>query len=84
MNEGKFPAGKSQNSFIPYDVKRVRFAYIQRERRHLHLSFFIIYCNVLKNLSALYVKGLDAGEKSRFITQLEVEKQAKHTITRNL
>jgi inactivated superfamily I helicase len=22
MNEGKFPAGKSQNSFIPYDVKR--------------------------------------------------------------
>jgi inactivated superfamily I helicase len=27
MNEGKFPAGKSQNSFIPYDVKRELVAY---------------------------------------------------------
>jgi inactivated superfamily I helicase len=40
MNEGKFPAGKSQNSFIPYDVKRIGFAHIQRERRHLYLSFY--------------------------------------------
>jgi hypothetical protein len=29
-------------------------------------------------------EGLDAGEKSRFITQLEVEKQAKHTITHEI
>jgi inactivated superfamily I helicase len=36
MNEGN--AGKS-HSFIPYDVKRELFAHIQRERRHLYLSF---------------------------------------------
>jgi hypothetical protein len=86
MNEGKFPAGKSQNSFIPYDVKRELGCYIQRERRHLHLSF-LSFTATLKNIYLLYnteSEGLDAGEKSRFITQLEVEKQAKHTITRNL
>jgi hypothetical protein len=31
MNEGKFPAGKSQNSFIPYDVKRVCFTFKEKD-----------------------------------------------------
>jgi inactivated superfamily I helicase len=47
MNEGKFPAGKSQNSFIPYDVKRVRFAHSKRKTPFTPI-IFIIYCNVLK------------------------------------
>jgi ATP-dependent helicase/DNAse subunit B len=37
-----------------------------------------------KNIYLLYnteSEGLDGGEKSRFITQLEVEKQVNHTIT---
>jgi inactivated superfamily I helicase len=40
MNEGKFPAGKSQNSFIPYDVKRELGLPTFKEKDHLHLSFF--------------------------------------------
>jgi hypothetical protein len=85
MNEGKFPAGKSQNSFIPYDVKRIRFAYIQRERRHLHLSFYHLLQRAKTSICFITLKvKLDAGEKSRFITQLEVEKQAKHTITHEI
>jgi inactivated superfamily I helicase len=51
MNEGKFPAGKSQNSFIPYDVKRELFTF--RERRHLHLSFYHLLQRAKKHLSAL-------------------------------
>jgi hypothetical protein len=50
MNEGKFR--KISNSFIPYDVKR-ELGLPTFKERHLHLSFFIIYCNVLKHLSAL-------------------------------
>jgi hypothetical protein len=40
-----------------------------------------------KNIYLLYnteSEGLDAGEKSRFITQLEVEKQDKHILTHEI
>jgi ATP-dependent helicase/DNAse subunit B len=40
-----------------------------------------------KNIYLLYnteSEGLDAGEKSRFITQLEVEKQPKHTLSHEI
>lgn len=40
-----------------------------------------------KNIYLLYnteSEGLDGGEKSRFITQLEVEKQVNHTITNEI
>jgi inactivated superfamily I helicase len=53
MNEGKFPAGKSQNSFIPYDVKRELGLPTFKEKDAFTPIIFIIYCNVLKNLSAL-------------------------------
>jgi hypothetical protein len=77
-------AGKSQNSFIPYDVKRELFAHIQRERRHLYLSF-IIYCNVLKKhlLYNTESEGLDAGEKSG-LSPVRSRKQAKHTLTHEI
>jgi hypothetical protein len=53
MNEGKFPAGKSQNSFIPYDVKRELGLPTFKEKDAIYTYHFIIYCNVLKHLSAL-------------------------------
>jgi hypothetical protein len=40
-----------------------------------------------KNIYLLYnteSDGLDAGEKSRFITQLEVEKQPNHHLTHEI
>jgi inactivated superfamily I helicase len=52
MNEGKFPAGKSQNSFIPYDVKRELGLPTFKERRHLHLSFYHLLH--AKNIYLLY------------------------------
>jgi inactivated superfamily I helicase len=80
MNEGKFPAGKSQNSFIPYDVKReLGLPHSKRKTQFIPI-IFIIYCNVLKNIYLLYnteSEGLDAGEKVGH--PVGSRKQAKHT-----
>ena len=83
MNEGKFPAGKSQNSFIPYDVKRELGLPTFKEKDAIYTYHFYHLLQRAKNIYLLYnteSEGLDAGEKSRFITQLEVEKQPKHTL----
>ncbi|MBF4508214.1 PD-(D/E)XK nuclease family protein [Flavobacterium sp. JLP] len=84
MNEGKFPAGKSQNSFIPYDVKRELGLPTFKEKDAIYTYHFYHLLQRAKNIYLIYNTendGLDAGERSRFITQLEVEKQIKHTLT---
>lgn len=87
MNEGKFPAGKSQNSFIPYDVKRELGLPTFKEKDAIYTYHFYHLLQRAKNIYLLYnteSEGLDAGEKSRFITQLEVEKQGNHTLTHEI
>jgi len=84
VNEGKFPAGKSMNSFIPYDVKREYGLPTFKEKDAIYTYHFYHLMQRAKNVYLIYnsdSEGLDAGEKSRFITQLEVEKQPKHTLT---
>jgi ATP-dependent helicase/DNAse subunit B len=87
MNEGKFPAGKSQNSFIPYDVKRELGLPTFKEKDAIYTYHFYHLLQRAKNIYLLYnteSDGLDAGEKSRFITQLEVEKQNKHQLSHDI
>lgn len=87
MNEGKFPAGKSQNSFIPYDVKRELGLPTFKEKDAIYTYHFYHLLQRATNIYLLYnteSEGLDAGEKSRFITQLEVEKQKNHTLTHEI
>jgi hypothetical protein len=87
MNEGKFPAGKSQNSFIPYDVKRELGLPTFKEKDAIYTYHFYHLLQRAKNIYLLYnteSDGLDAGEKSRFITQLEVEKQPNHNLTHEI
>jgi hypothetical protein len=87
MNEGKFPAGKSQNSFIPYDVKRELGLPTFKEKDAIYTYHFYHLLQRAKNIYLLYnteSEGLDAGEKSRFITQLEVEKQANHILSHEI
>ena len=87
MNEGKFPAGKSQNSFIPYDVKRELGLPTFKEKDAIYTYHFYHLLQRAKNIYLLYnteSEGLDAGEKSRFITQLEVEKQNNHNLTHEI
>ena len=84
MNEGKFPAGKSQNSFIPYDVKKELGLPTFKEKDAIYTYHFYHLLQRAKNIYLIYNTendGLDAGERSRFITQLEVEKQIKHNLT---
>ena len=84
VNEGKFPSGKSMNSFIPYDVKREYGLPTYKEKDAIYSYHFYHLLQRAKNVYLLYnsdSEGLDAGEKSRFITQLEVEKQPKHNLT---
>lgn len=87
MNEGKFPAGKSQNSFIPYDVKRELGLPTYKEKDAIYTYHFYHLLQRAKNIFLLYnteSEGLDGGEKSRFITQLEVEKQPAHQLSHEI
>ena len=84
VNEGKFPAGKSSNSFIPYDVKKELGLPTFKEKDAIYTYHFYHLLQRAKNIYLLYnteSEGLNAGEKSRFITQLLVEKQPNHKIT---
>lgn len=87
VNEGKIPFGKSQNSFIPYDVKREFGLPTYRDRDAIYTYHFYRLLSRAKNIFLVYNTeddGLDGGEKSRFITQLKVEKQPNHTITEEI
>ncbi len=87
MNEGKLPAGKSQNSFIPYDVKKELGLPTFKEKDAIYTYHFYHLLQRAKNIYLLYnteSEGLDAGEKSRFITQLEVEKQPQHNLSHEI
>jgi hypothetical protein len=87
LNEGKFPAGKMVNSFIPYDVKRELGLPTFKEKDAIYTYHFYHLLQRAKNVYLLYnteSDGLDGGEKSRFITQLEVEKQPNHNLTHEI
>lgn len=87
VNEGKFPAGKSQNSFIPYDVKREFDLPTFKEKDAIYTYHFYHLLQRAKNVYLLYnteSDGIDAGEKSRFITQLEIEKHPNHQLTHEI
>lgn len=87
MNEGKFPLGKSHNSFIPLDVKREYGLPSYRERDAVYTYHFYRLLQRAKNVYLIYNTdndSYDGGEKSRFITQLEVEKQPNHQISHQM
>ncbi|RYD91097.1 MAG: PD-(D/E)XK nuclease family protein, partial [Sphingobacteriales bacterium] len=83
MNEGKLPTGKTQNSFIPYDVKRELGLPTYKEKDAIYSYHFYHLLLRAKNVYLLHnteSEGLDAGERSRFLTQLEIEKQPAHNL----
>lgn len=87
MNEGKFPAGKSQNSFIPYDLKRELGLPTFKEKDAIYTYHFYHLLQRAKNIYLIYNTendGLDAGERSRFITQLDVETKPAHNLSFDL
>lgn len=84
LNEGKFPAGKTNNSFIPFDVKLELGLPTFKEKDAIYSYHFYHLLLRAKNIYLLHnsdSEGIDAGEKSRFITQIELEGKKKHNIT---
>ena len=85
VNEGVLPSGKSNNSFIPFDVKIENNLPTYKEKDAVYTYHFFRLLQRAKNVFILYNTEPDAfngGEKSRFITQLEIEgiHNIKHSI----
>ena len=76
VNEGILPGGKTNNSFIPFDVKLQNNLPTYKEKDAVYTYHFYSLIQRAKNVYLIYNTEIDAlkgGEKSRFITQLEVE-----------
>jgi ATP-dependent helicase/nuclease subunit B len=76
VNEGILPGGKSNNSFIPYDVKLENGLPTFKEKDAVYTYHFYRLLQRAKKVYILYNTEIDAlkgGEKSRLITQLEIE-----------
>ncbi len=83
VNEGVLPSGKSNNSFIPFDLKCVYNLPTYKEKDAVYAYHFYHLLQRAKNVHLLYnteSDGLNAGEKSRFLLQLEMERQPNHNI----
>ena len=76
VNEGILPSGKTNNSFIPFDVKIENKLPTYKEKDAVYTYHFYSLLQRAKNVFILYnteIDTLKGGEKSRFITQLEIE-----------
>jgi len=73
VNEGVLPSGKTQNSFIPFDVKRKFGLPIYKEKDAIFSYHFYRLLQRAKKITIIYnskVSQLQGGEMSRFIKQL--------------
>ncbi|WP_452232770.1 PD-(D/E)XK nuclease family protein [Lacinutrix sp. MEBiC02595] len=85
VNEGVLPSGKTNNSFIPFDVKIENELPTYKEKDAVYTYHFYRLLQRAKNVYILYNTEADVltgGEKSRFITQLELE--GDHTINHQI
>ncbi len=82
VNEGILPAGKSNASFITYDLKK-QFklpSYIEKDAIYTYHFYHMLHrANEITLLHTTFTDGLNSGEKSRFILQLEIEGLPQHT-----
>ena len=88
VNEGKLPLGNSQNTYIPFDVRKFFDLHTFLENDSIYAYHFYHILQRAKTVYLLYnteSEGLDAGEKSRFITQIEMESshEIEHLIIEN-
>ena len=83
VNEGVLPAGKTTNSFIPYDLKTNYELPTYKEKDAIYTYHFY---RLLQRANTAYMiyntesDGQNAGEKSRFLLQLDIEKEPLHTL----
>jgi hypothetical protein len=76
VNEGVLPSGKSQNSFIPNDLKRYFGLPLYNDKDAIYAYHFYRLLQRAKNIFITYDTETDTfgkGEKSRFVSQLQLE-----------
>ncbi len=76
VNEDLIPAGKSQNSFIPYDLRREFRLPTYKENDAIYAYHFYRLLQRAKTVYLLYgteATDLGGGDKSRFISQIQTE-----------
>jgi hypothetical protein len=77
VNEGILPGSKNDNSFLPFDVKKYFKMPTYQEKDAIFSYHFQRLLQRAKNVYLIYnteSDGYGAGEKSRFLTQLEINK----------
>ncbi|MGO4912348.1 PD-(D/E)XK nuclease family protein [Leeuwenhoekiella sp. W20_SRS_FM14] len=82
LNEGTFPSGKSQNSFIPFDLKIEYKLPTYREKDAIYAYHFFRLLQRSEKINLLFnneAGGLNSGEKSRFLLQLATDPEVKYT-----
>lgn len=82
VNEGVLPSGKTIHSFIPNDLKRAFGLPLYLEKDAIYAYHFYRLLQRAKDVVITYDSETDSfgkGEKSRFVTQLQVELQAYNT-----
>ncbi len=75
VNEGILPGSKNENSFLPFDVKKYFKMPTYQEKDAIFSYHFQRLLQRAKNVYLIYnteTDGYGSGEKSRFLTQLEI------------
>lgn len=88
VNEGKLPLGNSQNTYIPFDIRKFFDLHTFLENDSIYAYHFYRLIQDAQNVHLLFnalSSGVNSGEKSRFITQIEMESSHKieHLIIEN-
>ena len=88
VNEGKLPLGNSQNTYIPFDIRKFFDLHTFLENDSIYAYHFYRLIQDSQNVHLLFnalSSGVNSGEKSRFITQIEMESSHKieHLIIEN-
>lgn len=84
VNEGTLPAGKSTNSYIPYDMK-IRYQLpTYTDKDSVYAYHFYRLLHRCENATLIYNSQQDTlggGERSRFISQILADDLSNHNIT---
>lgn len=87
VNEGILPSGKSNASFITYDLKQQFNLPKYTEKDAIYTYHFYHLLQRAKDITLIYnnhTEGLNAGEKSRFLLQLEIDNLPQHKIIKSV
>ncbi|WP_420320759.1 PD-(D/E)XK nuclease family protein [Flagellimonas sp.] len=87
VNEGILPSGKSNSSFIPFDVKREYGLPTYKEKDAIYTYHFYRLIQRAKHVHIIYNTEpdvLEGGEKSRLISQLLTDEAIADFVSHNI